>query len=113
MKTWRAASLIAYIVGLVTATVIFTMPIRSPDSVISWQSIGVFLVPLVVLLCLLPLRQHLDHSRYSRVLALAAFLFVALGALGYMALPILGISLAAALGLFVASNAQQHEHADV
>jgi len=106
MKTWRVASLVTYSVSITLVAFILTTPLRYPDFIFVWQPMAVFLTPLLVIVGLLALRQRWPHHRFSAALLAAAFLFITLTALGFMAWPILAAAFLALLGMFVASRAQ-------
>ena len=104
MKTWRSVSLISVIIGLLAFTFIFTTPLRYPGFIFFWRPIMIFLIPLVVIVGILPLRLRWSHSRFSKMLFISVLLFLGLSAFGYMAWPILAVSLLALLGMFIASR---------
>jgi RsiW-degrading membrane proteinase PrsW (M82 family) len=104
MKTWRMIFLLSLIILFLTAAFIFTTPLRYPGYIFSWRLTLIFLSPLVVLLCLLAVLTRWPHSQFSKSLLLSALLFLGLSILGNMALPVLGVSLIALLGMSVASR---------
>ncbi|MEJ2600729.1 MAG: hypothetical protein P8Z00_20530 [Anaerolineales bacterium] len=109
MKTWRITFLLSLSILFLAAAFIFTTPLRLPGYIYSWMDALFFLSPLVVLICLLAARIRWPHSRFSMTLLLCMPLFFGLGIFGYMALLVLGVSLVALLGMFVASRQLTNE----
>ena len=105
MKTWRVVTLLSFTISIAVVAFIITIQLRYPDFMFFWKPIVVFLIPLIVILALLNLRHRWTHIPFSRALLAASLAFIALTALGYMGLPILGVALVALLALFIASRA--------
>lgn len=105
MKTWRIASIVSSVSGILTIAFIATTPLRFPGFIIFWHSILASFIPILIIIGILPVRLRLSHTQFSGVLLTCALLFLGVsifGNTGWMYLVLLLIPL---LGMFIASRA--------
>jgi hypothetical protein len=105
MKTWRVMSLLAFGVLMFAFAVPLAAASGIPGSTITWRPLLLFLIPPLVIVVLLPLRQRLEHTRYRITLAAAAVLIVSLAVSRLIAAFVAAIVLIALAAMFLASRA--------
>ena len=105
MKTWRTASLISGVIGLLTIAFILSIPLRFPGFDIFWHPILASFIPIVVIIGILPLRLRLSHSPFSILLIFCTLLFIGLSIFGDISWIFLALLLAPLVGMYIASRA--------